>query len=263
LRGEFPEPFVTAFVGILDRKTRRFAFASAGHPMPFLRTAEARVREIGGSPGPPLGLVENPPMLWRATLPEDGLLVLYTDGLVESTRDLLGGLERVRAILASEAITHVGAPAKLIRDSVLYDGVRDDVAILTISFDRNQYWRFDAEDATAAHAARASFIAGLRPMVKPDADLDGAELVFGELTGNVVRHAPGPIDIGLAWDGPVPVLHVVDRGAGFEYEQHEAAAMDEGGRGLAIVELLADEVRVRRLPGRGSHVSARLRILAK
>jgi anti-sigma regulatory factor (Ser/Thr protein kinase) len=38
--------------------------------------------------------------------------------------------------------------------------------------------------------------------------------------------------------------------------------MDESGRGLAIVELLADDVRVRRLPGRGSHVSARLRLRA-
>jgi PAS domain S-box-containing protein len=263
LRAEFPDPFVTAFVGILERRTRRFTFASAGHPMPFLRTAEAHVREIGGSAGPPLGLAEDSPMLWRATLPEDGLLVLFTDGLVESTHDVLVGLDRVRAILSSEAIAHVAAPAKLIRDSVLFDGVRDDIAILSISFDRNPRWRFDAEDATAAHAARASFIAGLRPLVEPDADLDSAELVFGELTGNVVRHAPGPIDIGLAWDGATPVLHVVDRGGGFAYAPHAAEAMDESGRGLAIVGLLADEVRVRRLPGRGTHVSARLRLRAK
>ncbi|BDE06812.1 hypothetical protein WPS_20880 [Vulcanimicrobium alpinum] len=262
LCAEFPDRYVTAFVGVLEPRTRRFAFSSAGHPMPFLRTAEARVREIGGAAGPPLGLIDAPPTLWRATLPEDGLLALYTDGLIESTRDVMDGLERVRAILAAEAIAHVAAPARLIRNTVLHDGIRDDVAILTITFDRERRWTFDAEDAFSAHAARASFVESLRPLVPPDADLDAAEIIFGELVGNVARHAPGPIDIGLTWDGDVPVLHVVDSGAGFDLVHTTADAMDESGRGLAIAEVLADELRVRRLPGRGSHVSARLRLRA-
>lgn len=263
LRAEFPDRYVTAFVGALDPETRRFAFASAGHPMPFLRTAEAHVREIGGSAGPLLGLVDTPPMLWRATLPPDALLALYTDGLIESTRDVLVGIERVRAILASDAISHVAAPARLIRNAVLFDGIRDDIAILTIAFGRDPRWTFDAEDATAAHAARASFVAALGERVAPGADLDAAELVFGELIGNVVRHAPGPIDVGLSWDGRTPVLHVIDAGPGFIPTPHAVGTFDESGRGLPIVGMLSEQLQVQRLPGRGTHVSARLRLRAR
>jgi hypothetical protein len=37
----------------------------------------------------------------------------------------------------------------------------------------------------------------LRRRVADDAVVAAAELVFGELIGNVVRHAPGPIEIEL------------------------------------------------------------------
>ena len=39
-----------------------------------------------------------------------------------------------------------------------------------------------------------------------------AEHAFGELLGNVVRHAPGPVDIELVWQAGIPSLSVSDRG---------------------------------------------------
>ena len=39
--------------------------------------------------------------------------------------------------------------------------------------------------------------------------------MFGELVGNVVRHAPGSIEIELAWRAGLPYLIVRDRGPSF------------------------------------------------
>ena len=47
-------------------------------------------------------------------------------------------------------------------------------------------------------------------------DVAAAELIFGELLGNVVRHAPGLVEITLDWTAELPVLHVLDNGPGFQ-----------------------------------------------
>jgi len=57
--------------------------------------------------------------------------VLYTDGLIESTRDARDGDRRLRAALRA-AHTGIPRPAQSIHDAVLVHGSRDDVAILTI-----------------------------------------------------------------------------------------------------------------------------------
>ena len=68
-----------------------------------------------------------------------------------------------------------------------------------------------------------------------------AELAFGELIGNVVRHAPGPIEISLTFVAGDAVLSVRDRGPGFE--PHSIRLPDEvyaeHGHGLFLVEAYA------------------------
>ena len=48
-------------------------------------------------------------------------------------------------------------------------------------------------------------------------DVAIAEIVFGELSSNAVRYAPGPVDVIVDWSGPDPVLHVLDKGPGFRH----------------------------------------------
>ena len=92
-------------------------------------------------------------------------------------------------------------------------------------------------------------------------DLEAAELIFGELIGNVVRHAPGPIDVQLSWGGNYPVLHVTDRGRGFiRNPSLPVDPLSESGRGLYIIALLARDVRVERIPGYGNHVAVELNV---
>jgi serine phosphatase RsbU (regulator of sigma subunit) len=66
-------------------------------------------------------------------LPAGSLLALYTDGLVESTRDVLEGERRLHAALLDPTFAEAEDPAKMLHDLILAGGSRDDVAILTVA----------------------------------------------------------------------------------------------------------------------------------
>ncbi len=125
--------FVTAFAGVIDPETSTIAYQNAGHPPPVLRLPDGSLRELLGG-GAPLGLrgADDTGAHVHA-LPAGSLLVLYTDGLIESTHDILEGGRRLRAALADSALSKVDDPAKLLHDLILVDGSRDDVAILTVA----------------------------------------------------------------------------------------------------------------------------------
>jgi anti-sigma regulatory factor (Ser/Thr protein kinase) len=136
---------------------------------------------------------------------------------------------------------------------------RDDVAIVAVGLAHNRHWTFDANDAMRAQGARSSFVAYLRAHGQPNADFDAAELIFGELTGNVVRYAPGPIDIDLEWVERRAVLHVIDHGPGFEARARlPDDEYSEHGRGLFIISTLGREFSSTPLCGGGSHVRVAL-----
>jgi anti-sigma regulatory factor (Ser/Thr protein kinase) len=121
-------------------------------------------------------------------------------------------------------------------------------------------WSFTSEDALAAYQARSDLIAYLRQRADEESDLAGAELIFGELVGNVVRHAPGPIAVDLVWQDGVAVLRIRDFGEGFDW--HEPALpqniMAEGGRGLFLVHMLARALAIEQLPDSGMQATAHL-----
>jgi anti-sigma regulatory factor (Ser/Thr protein kinase) len=87
-------------------------------------------------------------------------------------------------------------------------------------------------------------------------------LIFGELLGNVVRHAPGLVEITLDWNDEAPVLHVLDNGSGFASRRARERLPDddwsESGRGLFIVNACAAAFSVQARPGCGTHASATL-----
>ncbi|GAC1305107.1 MAG: hypothetical protein NVSMB19_16370 [Vulcanimicrobiaceae bacterium] len=257
---ESPEKFATAFVAIVDPATWSMRYATAAHPQPLLRRPDGSTVFLTAEPAPPLGLIVTIPRDHQVvSIPPKSLLVLYTDGLVEATRDLAQGEARLRASVASNAVLHSGDPARLIHDTVLHDGVHDDVAVLTIAFGRSKRWSFDARDAMSAHGARSSFVAALHAEGDDAGDYIGSEVIFGELIGNVVRHAPGPIDVTLDWSEEEPFLHVIDRGPGFVREPLLPENMfAESGRGLYIIDTLARNFSAVPIPGRGTHVTVRL-----
>ncbi len=101
-----------------------------------------------------------------------------------------------------------------------------------------------------------SFVTFLRRRgVEADA-VAQAELIFGELLGNVVRHAPGAVEIQLygtkgSWD-----LHVIDSGTDFDATGTlPKDVLSELGRGLYIVQRLAKDVRVEHVANCGNHIT--------
>ena len=203
------------------------------------------------------------------TVPERSLLVLYTDGLTESTRDLIAGEKRLRAALDDPAVLQAGDVARAIRDAVL-DAPVDDVAILALEIgevgaalasardgDVRTRWRFPAADAVAGTAVRRELAEVLdRIGASPD-EVGDAQVVLGELIGNVVRHSGGEAEVMLDLSGDAPVVHVLDRGRPFTFHARlPRDPMSETGRGLYIASALTHDLNVVPRSGGGSHARA-------
>jgi GAF domain-containing protein/anti-sigma regulatory factor (Ser/Thr protein kinase) len=258
LRARGSMQLATVFLGVIDPERKTICYANAGHPYPILKCRDRLVTlETSGLP---LGLRDRSAGESAALSLEDAdMLVLYTDGLVEATRNLLEGEARLRSVLEHEAVLYASSPAEMICRACLPGDAPDDAAILTVGFRVARRWTFDAENARAAQETRGEFIKYLRTHAT-SGDLAAAELIFGELIGNVVRHAPGPIDVIITWDEITPTLHVTDRGPGFKRRASlPEDPLSDSGRGLFIVESLSPrQFSVEYIPGYGSHVAVQL-----
>ncbi|MEA2786211.1 MAG: hypothetical protein QOF71_2315 [Candidatus Eremiobacteraeota bacterium] len=271
LARDYPDAAASAVVGVLDPAAQTLTYAIAGHHSPLLRTADGEVIALRGV-GVPLGvrgLIK--PNVQTVALPLGATLVFFTDGLIESEKDITRGEERLHAALRNGVLAHAAHPADAIKRHMLTRGANDDVAVLTITVreaipQRPQgvpmpAWVFRADDARSAEDARAGFIAFLRTRGVPDANYAAAELVFGELIGNVVRHAPGPITVEVDWNAKDPILHVIDRGPAYGARAKlPDDMMSESGRGLFLISVLGEDFSVTALPGYGNHARVRLRI---
>jgi len=128
-------PMVTAVAGYADSNTYEFIFATAGHPPPILLEPNRppQLLECGGMP---LGVHADASYKTRRVQAMPGaMLILYTDGVVEHSHNVLEGerllLEAVRRAADSPSID----PARVIHEAIFSTrAVGDDAAILTIGF---------------------------------------------------------------------------------------------------------------------------------
>jgi predicted ArsR family transcriptional regulator/anti-sigma regulatory factor (Ser/Thr protein kinase) len=122
-------------------------------------------------------------------------------------------------------------------------------------------WVLDATSPAATQALRREFRAYIERHAEPDGDaIDGAEVVFGELTANVWRHAGGIGWVSVDWRQTSPVLAVYDLGPGFPLDVvvGEHVARDDGGLGLMIVAKVVKDFDVLARASGGTKVSATL-----
>ena len=118
-------------------------------------------------------------------------------------------------------------------------------------------WKFRSDDAADALAQRGAFAEALHQRFGMAVDRTAAEIVFTELVGNVMRHAPGAIEISLS-EGDGATLEVTDTGPGFEWKPVLPPASAECGRGLYIVSRLSREVQTHRRGGEPARVRVTL-----
>jgi anti-sigma regulatory factor (Ser/Thr protein kinase) len=119
-------------------------------------------------------------------------------------------------------------------------------------------WSLVRSDAVEALSARESISDFLSEQADSSSDLDAVEVIVGELVANVIRHAPGPIGIYVAWEDEAAVLIVADRGRGIPALRSVPSDTSEDGRGLLLVQALARNVSISAAPDHGSRVIVEL-----
>jgi len=258
--------YATAWAGIIDPIDFSLRYASAGHPPPMVRDRDSIVRVLEGG-GLPLGLsgtLAQRRTTFTTFIEPGSLLLLFTDGLIESERDALRDEALLAAALAATT-PEQRTTARELRDAVLGNAAaHDDIAILLVEFIerltecgasvRARRWNLDVTNAEDAGAARRALAGELRATGMNEENVLVAEMIVAELLGNVVRYASGRVDIILDCSADSPVIHIIDEGAGFEHNPRlPADAYAESGRGLFIVAELAREFAIARAPGGGSH----------
>lgn len=261
LKEEQPGRIVTAFVGVVDPVTYTMTYASAGHPPPLHRLPDGTMRELRAQ-SLPLGLrMRGDGSNALTDIPPGSMVVFYTDGLSEVSRDLFEAEVLLRRSLKRSAILESPHPAADIKEAV-HDGKkhRDDVAVLTMRVSEAQEplavqrWQLNSGDAEAAARARRCFVSELSMLGASSEALFSCELIFGELLGNVVRYAPGSVEVVLDSRGESVVLHVLDVGKGFTLiPRLPTDLLSERGRGLFLVWTLSEDFNVDVRPSGGAH----------
>ncbi|MDQ2991489.1 MAG: serine/threonine-protein phosphatase, partial [Candidatus Eremiobacteraeota bacterium] len=258
LRLQHKDLLVTAFVAVFDPVTQECSYSNAGHPPPLLRTSDGSVHALRLG-RPPLGFSEFDLkfVVFHVEMPPGCLLLLYTDGLIESTRDILQGEARLLAALEARDISVYDNVARRVHEVVLGQRSRDDVAILSVRVESAREvwrWRLDPMWADAAARVRAEICAHLPLRTFGASYRTDCEVIFSELMSNIMRYAPGTAEIILEQQGDEFVLHVLDKGPGFFFvPQLPSDLFSEVGRGLFLIANLARDFSVARRPGGGSH----------
>ena len=120
-------------------------------------------------------------------------------------------------------------------------------------------WYLEPEAPEAVGSLRSEIGAYLERHADPQSDIKGALLTASELVTNAVIHAGGPIWVSLTWASTRPQISVADLGPGFELTAARPAdSTSIEGRGLYIVDTIADDLRALARRGAGTVVSASL-----
>lgn len=278
LQYQQPDTLVTALVAFVDPEMKRMRYASAGHPPPLLAQPANSVAEVLPVGGLPLGCGFGIALdVHEVPIETDNVVAFYTDGITEFTRDPVAAEERLQTAVAMlVGNTTMLHPAMVVQGLVFDDQpARDDAALMILQFsvvdhdragddaDANErVWRFHSSDAHTAHESRKEIGAYLRMLAVPDEDTFPSELIVGEILANTVEHAPGVVEVTIDWSREQPAICVRDIGPGLHTMRPGLPLdpLDENGRGLYLIHMLAKDVGIRALAGYGTEIRATLPI---
>ncbi|TRO68286.1 serine/threonine protein phosphatase [Streptomyces sp. IB201691-2A2] len=243
----------TCLYAIYDPISHRLLMANAGHPPAVLLHPDGHGEVLRVPPAAPIGVggVDFESVEMHA--PTGATLLLYTDGLVESRDTDVGtGVEALRTSLRAMASGRAAPSLEPLCDHILgtmVPGSRDDdIALLTARFegfppDSVGYWHLDPHPLTAGQARRLT----RRALRRWDLEsmLDSTELMVSEVVTNAVRFASRPIALRLLRTD-VLRCEVTDDSSQVP-RMRQAQPGDEGGRGLFLVDQLAQRWGATRL----------------
>lgn len=251
---------VTAAIAILDVESGQLTFATAGHP-PILSIRPGETPRRFTTEGLPLGVLPDYVFAQDSAMVDRGsLLVMYTDGLLESTRDIRAGELAMAGAVESEIAAPTSNSAESIVAKVLATNPTDDVAALTVQVAIEAFDRLDvilpAEPESACVIRR-----GLRRLCIAAGLTEQRTLnvlvASGEAVSNAIQHAygvdGGDVHVHAYVERESIVVEISDKG------KWRAARQDGHGRGINLMRKLLDSVLIR-TTGEGTTVELRLAI---
>ncbi len=126
--------FATVLCGLVDVAAHTVTLANAGHLPPLIRTG-GQATPVTMKPGPPIGIQDSSPYEPSTmTVPAHGVLVAYTDGLVERRGETLdAGIERLQDAVSQDSPS-LGELLDSIITKLTGDSPTDDIALIGLKW---------------------------------------------------------------------------------------------------------------------------------
>jgi len=129
-----PEIMATMWAGLYEPLSGQLVFASCGHPPALLLRPEGPAAWLNVE-GLPLGmhdLLDEIPETRSRVLGSRDLLVLYTDGLIEASGDVIAGQEALLHAIESRRDSSLRDLVVEVSDELLHDAGHTDDAVLLV-----------------------------------------------------------------------------------------------------------------------------------
>ncbi len=261
-----PELVATLLIGRYRPATGMLQLAGGGHPPALLVTGDG-VRRLS-APGIPIGWPgAGSEGVVEVCLDRSDTVILYTDGLVEGTGDIVKGLEALERFARETALYPAEQQARILVERTLRGaGRRDDSLALTLrrrsppteaSVGALGPFEHRLSRSTAAVSVSRRLLADWLTRVPVDDEAaDDLLLVATELCANAVSHATWSGDgvvVRARVESPDVVLEVEDDGNGISWPYFDPEPPDpesEHGRGLWLVRTFTDEAVPETVDGR-------------
>ena len=261
-----PELVATLLVGRYRPSTGSLKLAGGGHPPAFV-VKDGKANEVS-APGVPIGWPgAGSEEVAEVHLGRTDSVILYTDGLVEGTKDVVSGLASLRRFAEETAPYPAPQQARILVERTLQGAARRDDSLALIvrrrmpppSASAPALGPFEHRLSQSMAAVSLSRSLLREWLVRVPVDRDAVHdllLAATELCANAVEHATwqlGGVVLRARTEGSDVVLEVEDDGAGLSWPLLALEPPDpraEHGRGLWLVRTFTDEVTPETSSGR-------------
>jgi len=246
-----PDQLVTCCYVVIAPDAGSVTTCSAGHLPTLVAGPGESIRRLPAPVNAPLGVGDVLYQQSSVEIPPGATLVLYTDGMVETPdSDIEHQIDVLTAALsdAFASDTSLEAAADHVLATLLPDaeGHNDDVTLLLTQFPAPPLATATAElPATAPTVAEGrSFVVKTLTAWDCAHRADDARLLVSEVLTNAVQHAEGPLVLHLRRTTTELAVEISDLSPHLP-QPRLAAEDEESGRGLILVDTLADNWGVR------------------
>jgi len=247
--------FTTCLVGRLDPAAGTLCLASAGHLSPVLVAADGSASLVALDPGLPLGVGGLEPVESEVRLGPGSAVLLYTDGLVEEVgEDVDEGLERLVRAASGPLESADELCERVLQRMGRADGTDDDTALLALllvdpAAAGGPVVELELPAAPASAGEAREAVTRLLLDIGHGRLVDTAALLVTELVANTARHVGGSIRVRAGVRAGRLLVEVSDELETVPDVRPGGDWTRESGRGMQLVEALADRWGADPLPG--------------